>query len=259
MTLTELIQRARDESGIAAASIVSDALFTRYINEAYQELARRRDWPWTQATDWVYTGPRNSDGGSDGGGVSRQGIRISNGDNADRAEGVVEAVYDITGKPDGESPRRLRRRTVDEVGPWQWSDGQYASTGRPEEYFINKSEVDNDRDFGRLYLYPEPDAQYLLQVLIRLVPAPMSTSGVTTPLFDAQFHHILSYMAAVKALVSRGDKTDRPALFTQLATALTIEMERFYLSDHSDVWGKLASDHRPKRWGSSWVARRAGW
>lgn len=48
MTLTELTTRVRNLTGIFSTDVVSDALIYDWLNEAYQEVARAKDWDWLE-------------------------------------------------------------------------------------------------------------------------------------------------------------------------------------------------------------------
>jgi hypothetical protein len=49
LNLSELRTYVRDLTGIYSTDIITDALLTRWINEAYRELTRSQNWPWASS------------------------------------------------------------------------------------------------------------------------------------------------------------------------------------------------------------------
>lgn len=49
MNLNDIAGYTRDLTGVQSTDVVTSSLMTRFINEAYKELARRQGWPWLVA------------------------------------------------------------------------------------------------------------------------------------------------------------------------------------------------------------------
>lgn len=56
LNLSELRTYVRDLTGIYSTDIITDALLTRWINEAYRELTRSQNWPWASSVVDLVTG-----------------------------------------------------------------------------------------------------------------------------------------------------------------------------------------------------------
>jgi hypothetical protein len=226
MNLVDLRARARDESGIAASSIVSDATLNAYINESYLELARMRPWPWARQSVLIETEA----------GIASYALPAG-----------LQHVEVVTART-GDRPRTLDQRTAFDIDAIVRPAAFVQGEGLPLEYGVNDAR-------SEITLFPTPSAGESLVVLYQATPEVMA--GTASPSFDAQFHHMLALMAAVKALISRGDESKRVEGFVAQIRQLIVEMERWYLTNPDPSWSVAAGSNR-----RAWNGRRngaAGW
>jgi hypothetical protein len=223
MNLADLRARAREESGILATTIVSDATFNAYINEAYLELARQRPWPWTRATASIST--------------------VAGTATYNLPAGVqqVERIAVRTGS----SQRVLDQRSASDADAFVRPAAAVTGNGLPVEYVVSDDRL-------TVTLFPTPSVTETLTVVYQATPAVLT--GTASPAFDSQFHQLLAYAAALRALIARGDETERVKTFGSFLTSGLVELERWYQSSRDTAWTVAAGSNR-----LAWNRHRTGY
>lgn len=234
MNITDLRTYVRDLTGIYATSVVSDALIDRWLGEAYDEVARYRDWDWLEIgyvfnvgddSTWVNLDPNlgyhrfdidfaEAPGENYGRYPSKQVLSVyltsANGNfvkeirrvpNFDHLREGDEVVYDIVKDHSGVA---TEQNTYLRVSPKQ-----------PDNYYV-RVRVSYDR-FELVFTdYSEDPA----------------TTTELPPAFHAQFHPILAYRAAVKVLQFANDDSNRSEYYMAEYNNLLDGMVSYYENDH---------------------------
>jgi hypothetical protein len=193
MNLSALRDRARALSGIRLQTLRSDEQIDAVINEAYHELIGLAQWPFLRSTAQISL-PAGSDSFESPVGFSEvTGISFS----ANSGESV-----------------RLQSTTVDEL------DRLADESGEPFIY----ARVD-DRNF---VVWPSPNTSVALTIRGKSTVPSLSSDG-DSPVFDEQFHPILSYRAAARMLAEEGDDSGRTEFYQSEANVFFTRMQQFYL------------------------------
>jgi len=78
--------------------------------------------------------------------------------------------------------------------------------------------------------FPTPNQTEVLKIRYFATVADLS-SGTDTPIFDAKFHTVIAYGAAVKALVREGDDTERRGYYQGQYLQGVDQMKGDYLAE----------------------------
>jgi hypothetical protein len=206
MTLTELIQYVRDLTGIYSADVVSDGLISRWINEAYGEVARDRDWDWLEQT-FVGAVPAPVDG--------VQSVELEDGSRR------VLSAY-LVGE-NGEVKEMVQVPDLNSVEP-------------------RSNEVKYDVDFAGVFTFaPEQVTTKTLKIRYTAVNVELE-EGADEPAFDVQFHPMLAYRAAVKVLSFTSDDTKRSEFYYSEFSSMLQGMYTMYELDHDYRTFQLGQD-----------------
>jgi hypothetical protein len=194
-TLEELRWMVRDLTGKFSFE-VSDGMINNLINQAYNEVARVRPWPWLESTIEVQL---------DAGDTT---VALPNGAKRVLDVFLIEQGHQRPIRPVDRAPHLLdvQEYTLDYV-----YDVKYD---------------------GTLTIAPAPKAPVTLRVryLVRTVQL---TNG-QSPAFDPQFNHLLAYMAALKvAGIYGGERVNLEMLSAQIRDNLE-GMVSEYITDHSE-------------------------
>jgi len=198
VNLTALRAHVRSLTGIQSTDILSDADLTIFINEAYQEINRDADWPFNRAeTTLTVTS-----------GTAEYNLPAGVGETM---------IASIAALADDTNRRQLRPRnrytTDDSPGP--------VSTGYPYEYSAWGTKI---------MFFPTPNQSEVLTIRYFSAVADLS-SGTDLPIFDAKFHTVIAYGAAVKVLVREGDDTERRSYYQGQYLQGVDQMKGDYLAE----------------------------
>jgi len=196
MNLSALRQHVRDLTGVYSSDVVSDTLINTWVNEAYNEVARERDWDWLEQThSGLVPAPV-------------AGIHTINLTNGTRR---VLSAYLIN------------------------DNGQVEEMSQvPELDHIENDDpkVSYDVNFSGVFRFT-PEQRTDLTVKIRYTRTNVNLATNTdVPSFDEQFHVMLAYRAAVKVLQFLSDDTQRAETFLNEYGVLLAGMYDLYELDH---------------------------
>ena len=194
-TLTQLTRLVRDVTGLYDNDMISDAMIKVYINNAYNELARMRDWDWLENSIDVAMPAWTSDVHT---------INLSSG-----TRKVLEAyVVDESGyvEPMVGVPSLLDIESIED---------------------LIKYDVTAD---GVFRFKPQQDADY--RVRVRYLQSWTTLGDSDAPLFAAQFRMILVYRAAVSVLGQVSPDDPRVPVFDTEYVSLLDGMVKHYELDH---------------------------
>lgn len=192
MNLSELRGRVRRLTGMRMEALVSDADINQAINESYDHLLSREQWP------FCFT------------------------------EGTVNTVQDASFY---DLPVDLRRvysvhlgdgTRLQPVSPAELEDTT-PQTGTPEVYAVT--------DDNSLWLYPAPDKVLTVKVA-GWRRTPVLAARTDEPIFDREYHAVLAYLASIQLLAEEGDTSDRQERFAGQAGELYGAMRKHYLPSH---------------------------
>lgn len=211
MNLTALRSHVRSLTGIQSTDILSDADLTIFINETYQEICRDADWPFNRAeTTLTVTA-----------GVAEYNLPAGVGETM---------IASIAALSDDTMRRQLRPRnryaTDDSPGP--------LTTGYPYEYSAWGSKI---------MFFPTPNQTEVFKVRYFSTVADLS-NGTDTPVFDAKYHSIIAYGAAVKALIREGDDTERRSYYQGQYLQGVDQMKGDYLAERDRSLFRLGGRRR---------------
>lgn len=211
MDLSELTTYTRDLTGVYSADVVSDSLIQRWINEAYNEVARVQDWDWLEAT---FSGALPA---------------------------AVDGVHTI--ELDNGTRRVLSAYLIDS------SDAVTEVIGTSELDHVEASDDNPRYDVtfaGVLKISPEQEGQQTVKVRYTQANVELVMEGEdeepTSPVFDAQFHPILAYRAAAKVLAFMSDDTNRSQYYMGEYASLLDGMYQMYELDHDYRTFQLGQD-----------------
>ena len=211
MNLSALRSHVRSLTGIQSTDILSDADLTVFINETYQEICREADWPFNRAETTLNVTT----------GVAEYNLPA----------GVGEVqIASIASLSNDTNRRQLRPRnryaTDDSPGP--------VSTGYPYEYSCWRRKI---------MFFPTPDQAEALTIRYFTSVADLA-SGTDLPVFDAKFHTIIAYGAAVRVLVREGDDTERRSYYQGLYVNGIDQMKGDYLAERDRSIFRLGGRRR---------------
>jgi hypothetical protein len=194
-TLEELRWMTRDLTGKYSFE-VSDGMINNFINQAYNEVARARPWPWLEQTIEVPVA------------IGQTSVELPDGARRVMNVFVVEQGNLRPVKPVISSPHLM------DIEPYAL-DFRY--------------DVAYD---GTLTIAPEPTAPITLRIryLVRTVRL---TNG-QSPAFDEQFNPLLAFMAALKVIGVFGPGRSNPEALAAQVQELLAGMVSEYLIDHSE-------------------------
>jgi len=212
-TLIQMVRLVRDMTGIYDKDVVSDAVVKVYLNNAYNEVARLRDWDWLENTESMAMPAFVS------------GVHTVNLTNGTRR--ILEAyVVD----PDGSSADPiLERPSLLDIG-------------------VNDSRAFYDVTSGGVVtVSPQQDATFLLK--FRYTRANVNMGDSDGPLFADQFDMILVFRAAMSVLSQVQADDGRISLYGEEYSSLLDGLVTYYELDHNTTSIQLGSDGlRPLRY-----------
>lgn len=204
-TLTQMVRLVRDLTGIYDKDVVSDAVVKVYLNNAYNEVARLRDWDWLENTESVSMP------------AFINGVHTVNLTNGTRR--VLEAyVVD----PEGFSEAILERPSLLDVGVNDYRAYYDVTTA------------------GVVTVAPQQDSTFFLK--FRYTRANVNMGDSDGPLFADQFDMILVFRAAMSVLSQVQAEDGRIALYGEEYTAMLDGMVNYYELDHNTTSIQLGAD-----------------
>lgn len=211
MNLGELRTYVRDLTGVYSTDLVSDSLLNRWINEAYFELARDRDWPWLTGTLMLPAIPQSS---------------------------PILYVF--------ETPATIRgvwfKKNANQIVPIpQRPHLRDIEANSPMYYAMESTTFMNVTPWQMISIGPTIKESGWILIDAAVLPAEL-TSDTQSPMFASQFHSILAYRAAIKLLTSQADDTPRAQAYAVELQALFEGMERLYLGAHDASPIQLGGD-----------------
>jgi hypothetical protein len=199
VNLGALRDRARSLSGIRLQSLRSDDEIDDVLNESYQEIIGLSAWPFLRASETS---------------------SVAAGQDSFETPSGFSEVISVTYQDDLGNTERLRQTTIDEIDRLD-ADAE----GEPSFYARL-----NDRAFQ---LWPVPEKPLVFSIRGKST-APALRNDSDQPLFDEQFHVIVSYRTASKILAEEGDDSGRSELYQNEASLIFARMQQFY-NRSSDV------------------------
>lgn len=214
MNLSQLRTHVRSLVAIASTDIVSDADLTTFINEAYLEIMRDADWPFLR---------------------NETTLNLASGvDSYTLPAGVGEvSIASVSVQSNDANRRQLRPRSRysvdDTLGP--------LINGKPMEYNTWR---------GSIQFWPTPDMTETITIRYFNEPAAL-VNNTDTPTFEAKFHTVIAYGAAVRVLYREGDETERRAFYNAQFRNGLEQMKEDYLSERDRSIFRLGG--RRRIWG----------
>ena len=194
-TLAQMARLVRDLTGIYDTDMVSDAMIKIYINNAYSELARLRDWDWLENTVEVAMPAWTS---------NQHTINLSNG-----------------------TRRILEAYVVDDSGYVTEMVNNASLLNIESIEDLVKYDVTAD---GVLTFKPQQEANYTVRV--RYQQSWLTMTDGQSPLFASQFNMILVYRAAMSVLGQTQPDDARIATYDNEYASLLDGMVKHYELDH---------------------------
>jgi len=124
---------------------------------------------------------------------------------------------------------RSRYSTDDSPGP--------LTNGYPLEYSVWR---------GNVQFFPVPEASETVSIRYFIDPVEL-VNNTDLPIFDAKFHTVIAYGAAVRVLFREGDDTERRAFYNQQFVRGVEQMKEDYLSERDRSLFRLGG--RRRVWG----------
>lgn len=214
----QLRQQVRDLTG-AHTDDVSDAMLNQWLDEAYNSVARQKDWDWLENTqEFAVTGvgPYALTNGS---------RRVLSAQLIDE-RGVVEEVFERADTVNVNSNRRAAYYDVTTGG---------SLTLSPEERF----------DGGENYTLRVRYTRALTNFV----------NDASVPLFAAQFYPMLAYLVAFKTLQFLNGDENRGAMCQASAAELFDGMVAFYELSHDDTAFQMGVEGRELQQYPYWFRR----
>jgi hypothetical protein len=207
MNRTALTTHVRDLTGIYSTDVISDTLIYTWLNEAYNEIARERDWDW---------------------------LELTYNDALPAASGGVHTIN----LPSG-TRRVLSAYLVGSSG-YVEELVQVPELDNVERFDLG---VKYDVDFaGVVRIAPEQtDLPKTAKIRYSRTSVELAT-GTDSPVFDGQFHVALAYRAAVKVLAFVADDTPRSDFYMAEYQNLLLGMYELYELDHDNRTFQLGQD-----------------
>lgn len=188
------------------------------IQQAYLDILESEDWTFLNAEETIAT-------------------VIGTAEYALPTLKTVQGVAVLTGGKRGD----LRSRSLASMDERHFED--YASNGFPQEYTFND-------DRSGIIVHPTPDAVYTLNVRGRALVPSLSGNDANVPIFDAEFHHVISLAAAIDVLEQEGDDSERSQNYLARADTILGRMFDRYQLDHDESkiqMGGRRDRHRARR------------
>ena len=208
MNSQDLTTYIRQLTGVYAATAISDAMIHQWLDEAYQELTREREWDWLEATyrDFLPSWTDVDD-------ELYYGYHLINLPSGTRK---VLSAYIVS--PSGATSEMVQVPEIDHV----------IENDPVTQYDVHHT--------GAVRVVPKHDDGYIVKIRYT------STGGsikpyydeeelewvYPTPAFDSQFHPILAYKTAIKVLQYLSDDTDRSQYFMTEYDSLLFGMIKHY-------------------------------
>lgn len=200
MDKAALRARVRALTGVQMVELLSNAEIDDWVNEAYREVASLAPWSFLYEDGTVSTAA----------GTASYAL-----------PGTIK-VAETVAIPSGANRRLLRRRQLGELDrmpdhmagqavPWAWA-----------------AQAD-----GQFEVFPPPDAAYTLKVRGRNRVAEL-VAETDAPVFDAEFHPAVAYVASVFVFDREGDDSGRADEYLRVAASYVTRMAHRYL-DSPDV------------------------
>ena len=193
MNLSALRDRARALSGIRLQTLRSDEQVDVVINEAYQEVINLSQWPFLRAS---------------------QQVGLPSGVNNFESPIGFSEVISVSYTNDNGDTVRMNSTTVDEIDRLREEEGA-------EPFLYARI---NDREF---LVWPTPNASLTLTIRGKQTVDSLAKDS-DAPVFDNQFHPMLSYRAASRMLAEEGDDSGRAEFYQQEANVFFARMQQFY-------------------------------
>lgn len=194
-TLNDLTAFVRDLTAIYDDAIISDSLIKVYINNAYKQLAKTREWDWLETT--VSSAMPAFSGGVHTINLSNGTRRILEAYVVDDS-GYVESMVNVPSLIDVEPVEDLIKYDVTAAGVFTFK--------------------------------PEQDNSYLVK--IRYLQSFASLGNNDSPLFASEFYTILAYRAAIMVLGQIQPDDPRVIVFDSEYQQLFTSMIEHYELDH---------------------------
>jgi hypothetical protein len=214
MNLSGLRIHTRNLIGIQSIDLLSDADLNTFINEAYLDICRTMDWTFLRNETTFNT-------------VSGQGVYSL-------PAGIAETrIASVAALNSGIERRALKPRSRIST------DDSYVTitNGEPIEYSVWR---------GTLEVYPIPTVSEIITIRYFDLPQALVTN-TDIPVFDEPFHTIISYGAAVRALMREGDDTKRPNFYAELYRAGVEQMREEYLTERDRSVFRLGGRRKVRR------------
>lgn len=206
MNLSALRQHVRDLTGVYSTDVVSDTLVNLWINEAYNEVARDRDWDWLEQS---YT--------------AAVPAPVSGVHTINLANGTRRIITAYLVNTNGSVEEMVNTPTLDSV-----------EDDSPKVYY--------DVNFSGVFRFtPEQPLDYTVRIRYSAANVSLSSDS-DVPAFDEQFHAIVAYRAAVKVLQFVSDDTPRSEYYLNEYASLLAGMYSLYELDHDYRTFQLGED-----------------
>lgn len=193
MNLSQLRERARSLSGIRLDTLRSDEEIDQLLNEAYFEVAGLSQWPFLAGREQVHI--------------------VSGEDEIDTPNGYTE-LTSVSYTDDQGNSTRLRPYTLDEIDLLNQDEA-----GDPVFYArINEK---------RFRIWPSPNKNITLTLRGKKQVETLRSDN-DKPVFDEQFHPMISYRTASRLLAEEGDESGRAEFYQVEANTFFSRMQQFY-------------------------------
>lgn len=221
MNIIDLTTRVRQLTGVYSSDVVPQELIYGWINEAYAEVSRERDWDWLEITEvqalpaWTVA-PQHSTGAHI--------VQLENG-----TRRIISAYLVSSG---GEVEEMIQVPTLNDIEP--------SASG--VRYDVNYT--------GEVRIAPEQDATKSVKIRYsrsNLVMLPYESGEfgeipVGSPVFANEFHTILAYRAAINVLAFIADDTKRADFYASEYDRMLDGMVNMYELDHDYRSFQLGQD-----------------
>lgn len=196
MDLNAIRARVRKLTGVRMEQLLSPSELDQIINEAYLHVCALGDWSFLYADGTVDT---------------------ASGTKTYQLPSAVEAVRSVAITSSGDE-KRLWRRTLEDFDRYpQWE--AEVTSGVPWAWAVR-----TDTSFD---VFPTPDGAYTLTVRGWADVSPLS-ADTDEPLFDDEFHPVVSLDAAARVLAEEGDDSGRDSRYRREVLSYLLRMGRKY-------------------------------
>lgn len=223
MNLSALRTYVRDLTGVYSTDLISDALLTRWVNEAYDEVERGRVWPWAASKVELVSGTDLPVFAAQFHAILAYRVSAkvlaTQADDTPRGEFYLQEValfakqmeefyFPSAASGNVTNLAGIRATVRDLIGDWSknMSDGML-------NMWINQAYDEVER----AQKWPWAAAKTTL------------VTNTDTPAFEPQFRVILAYRAATKALTLVGDGAGRLEAYGTEYTSILSSMVEHYL------------------------------